>query len=507
MPKSTKNWDLTTCSPKDVADAVDRLKPTGSSGPDNISGRLIKSVKFELIEALTLLTNRCLTEGFFPDCLKCSKVIPVFKNKGSRKDTSNYRPIAIASVLGKVIETVVHSQLRSAIDQLLPSSMYGYRAGKSTEQALIDLTDTIKEKRVNSNYVAVVALDASAAFDVLDRSLVVSMLKAFGAGPTMINFINSFLHGVTQYVEINGSKSEAWSFEVGSGQGRILSPILYNVGTISLYFWTLISIFFGFADDGADVICASSTQECDAKISLLLAERSRWFDLAGMTLNVAKTQIVGFGFTPAVQVLHGISIEPSNNFKFLGMTIEGNLSIDMHVSHVCNKIRTAAARIRSEGSFLSTNDRRTLYQAWVNGIINSNGGAYLPLLNSSQTLDLQRACNQAIRAVVRMPRKSRDISITEIRSQLNLPSIEQIVERKCLMLAWRSRSILRSLQEQTGPTTRARSNGNLPAPDQKGLRGKMIATSIKLAWNRLPIGIKEEESSTKAKSLIKQITL
>ena len=382
--------------------------------------------------------------------------------------------------------------------------MYGYREGKSTEQALIELTDTIKEKRASNNYVAVVTLDASAAFDVLDRSLVITMLEALGAGPTMIKFIESFLHGVTQYVEINGSKSEEWSFEVGSGQGRILSPILYNVGTITLYFWTLLSVFFGFADDGADVICAPSICECNEKISLLLEELSRWYEFAGMT--AAKTQIIGFGFTPEVQVLHGISINPSSNFKFLGLTIEANLGIDMHVSHLCNKIRMAAARIRSEGSFLSTNDRRTLYQAWVNGVISSNGGAYLPLLNMSQTLDLQRACNQAIRAVVKLPRKSRDISITAIRSQLNLPSIEQITERKCLMLAWRSRSNLRSLHEETGPSTRARSKGNLPAPDQRGLQGKMIATSTRLAWNRLPFEIKEEETLAKAKSLIKQFT-
>jgi len=387
--------------------------------------------------------------------------------------------------------------------------MYGYREGKSTEQALIDLTDPIKDKRARNNYVAVVALDASAAFDVLDRNLVVAMLEAMGAGPVMIKFIKSFLHGVSQHVNINGCLSESWSFEVGSGQGRILSPILYNVGTISLYFWTLLSKFFGFADDGADVISAPTVRECNNKIQLLLSERSKWFELAGMTLNASKTQIVGFGFKPDVQSLHDFEVQPSSNFKFLGMTIESNLSIDIHVANVCNKIRSAAARIRMEGSFLTTCDRRALYQAWVNGVLCSNGGAYLPLLNKTQTQDIQLACNQAIRAVVRLPRKSVDVSITEIRNNLNLPSVERIAEQKCLQLAWRARSSLRTLQkqgEQTGPTTRARNKGNLPAPDQKGHRGKMIWTSTILAWNRLPIEIKEEEKFAQAKKLIKRFT-
>ena len=99
-------------------------------------------------------------------------------------------------------------------------------------------------------------------------------------------------------------------------------------------------------------------------------------------------------------------------------------------------------------------DRRSLYQAWVNGVLCSNGGAYLPLLNMTQTHNIQLACNQAIRAVAKLPRKSHDISITEIRNKLNLPSVEQMVERKSLQLAWRARSSLRSLHEQseqTGP--------------------------------------------------------
>jgi len=427
--------------------------PNGSSGPDNISGRLIKSVKFEIIEALTLLANRCLTEGYFPECLKCTKIIPVFKNNGSRKDTSNYRPIAIASILGKVVESLVNVQLRTKIDHLLPTTMYGYREGKSTEQALIDLTDTIKEKRANKHFVAIVALDASAAFDVLDRKLVIAMLRCMGAGPIMIKFIENYLEGVSQYVLINDSSSDSWSFDVGSGQGRNLSPTLYNIGTITQFFWTLLSDFFGFADDGTDVISAMSIHECNEKIKKLILERSKWYELAGMTLNASKTQIVGFGFTPAAQELHDITITPSSSFKFLGLTIESNLGIDIHVSNVCKKIRTAAARIRTEGSFLSTNDRRTLYQAWVNGVICSNGGAYLPILNNSQTTDLQTACNQAIRAVAKLPRKSRNISISDIHAS-NLichASIKQIAVRKCLMLAWKSRFTLRTSPRKKDP--------------------------------------------------------
>jgi hypothetical protein len=39
------------------------------------------------------------------------KVIPVFKNKGSRNDVSNYRPIAILPLASKILERHVNNNL------------------------------------------------------------------------------------------------------------------------------------------------------------------------------------------------------------------------------------------------------------------------------------------------------------------------------------------------------------------------------------------------------------
>ena len=369
---------------------------------------------------------------------------------------------------------------------------------------LSKLRTALKNAAKRKNTSLLVALDASAAFDVLSRQLVIATLQKMGAGPLMIKFTESFLYDVSQHVDINGCISDPWTLDVGAGQGRVLSPPLYNIGTISQYYWTIISKFFGFADDNMDVISAPSIQECNEKISQLLSERCKWYDLAGMTLNAEKTQIVGFGFKPATQTVLQANISPSSSLTFLGMTIQDNLGIDMHVSNLCKKIRSAAARIRSEAHYFNTKDRRTLYQAWINGVLCSNGGAYLPLLNEAQASNLQLACNQGIRAIFGIPRKSRNISISMLRSSLNLPSIEQIAERKILTLAWKSRSSFDTIQE--GPQTRARSNGNIPAPDQRGLKGKMISTATSSAWNRLPLECKMMDSYTQAKTLIKKLT-
>ena len=61
-----------------------------STGFDDISMRLIKAIKTEIIPALTCIFNQSLNTGIFPEKLKIAKVIPIHK-KGSLNDISNYQ--------------------------------------------------------------------------------------------------------------------------------------------------------------------------------------------------------------------------------------------------------------------------------------------------------------------------------------------------------------------------------------------------------------------------------
>ena len=43
----------------------------------------------------------------------------------------------------------------------------------------------------------------------------------------------------------------------------------------------------------------------------------------------------------------------------------------------------------------------------------------------------------------------------------------------------------------------------MPAPEQKGIRGRIIATLTQSAWNRLPLDCRDEEDMRKVKANIK----
>jgi len=235
-----------------------------------------------------------------------------------------------------------------------------------------------------------------------------------------------------------------------------------------------------------------------------MAARQEWYKLAGMSLNNSKTKIMGFGFTPDPLDLGDVTIEPSSSMKFLGFEIQNNLGQDLHVNAVATKIRHAAAQIRANGRNFRTSDRRRLYMGLVQGHLCSNGSTYLPLLSKSESEILQTACNAAIRSVAKLPRKSWDISISDVRKKLNIPSVQALADKAILMQAWKFRSQFVT-DVPGGPETRSHSNGNVPHPDQKGWLGKMIVTQAKRAYNTLPKECKECNSLKKAKLTIMKL--
>ena len=82
MPaKPNCNLKFQSVTVDNVSRIIDSLKPKTISGVDNISNKLIKYVKYAILEPLTVIINQMLNVGIFPDSLKISKVIPVYKKK------------------------------------------------------------------------------------------------------------------------------------------------------------------------------------------------------------------------------------------------------------------------------------------------------------------------------------------------------------------------------------------------------------------------------------------
>ena len=265
-----------------------------------------------------------------------------------------------------------------------------------------------------------------------------------------------------------------------------------------------------YADDGGHVVADPTEKGCIEKAELVCKRMAAWYDKVGLTMNARKTEVVCFGFgrnfDGGVSV-KGELIKPSTTIKFLGVKIDNDLGMKSQVKHVADKLRYSAANIRKQSTGTNLKERIILYNAWIKGTVMSNGLAYLPCLNNDQLKEIQTAMNSGIRAILRKP-KYGYFPISTFRASLKLETIEAIRDKIMGFEAWKQREKFMKLQSNGGGMeTRARKKLNLIAPDQRGWRGKKVATKIQQIWNSIPLTIKMENNVAKARKAIKRLSL
>ena len=104
-----------------------------------------------LVVPLTYMINHSILTGKFPTKWKIAKVIPLHK-KGDKRELKNYRPVALLSVPGMVLERIVAIQVEDYFEKnkLLGTFQFGFRRHKNTTTELLTLFDKILGSLRNS---------------------------------------------------------------------------------------------------------------------------------------------------------------------------------------------------------------------------------------------------------------------------------------------------------------------------------------------------------------------
>ena len=89
---------------------LSNLSKSKETSLDRISSKLLRKCSDLISESLTLIFNRSINTGIFPNEWKYGKVIPFHKH-GNRNCTDNYRPISIIPVVVKAFETIYNQLL------------------------------------------------------------------------------------------------------------------------------------------------------------------------------------------------------------------------------------------------------------------------------------------------------------------------------------------------------------------------------------------------------------
>ena len=217
-------------SEKDIIDALKTLKVSKASGPDGISPRMLKHTALSISPVLAKLFNLSLQTSYFPLIWKQANVIPVFK-KGNPNLTSNYRPVSLLSVVGKVFEKTVFKYFFNYLhsNNIIYEYQTGFLPGCSTTHHLVHLYHTICEALDKKKKVRMVFGDISKAFDRVWHKGLLFKLKRIDIDGALLRWFESYLSHRTQRVVLQGCSSDWRNIGAGVPQGSVLGPIMFLV--------------------------------------------------------------------------------------------------------------------------------------------------------------------------------------------------------------------------------------------------------------------------------------
>ena len=152
-----------------------------SCGHDMLSPRLVKESASVIAKPITNILNTSIEQGCFPNAWKMGQVTPLFK-KDDESNKANYRPVTVLPVLNNIYERLLAAQLGEFYSAILSDFISSYRKFYSCETALLRLTEDWRRMRDRGELVAIVSMDLSKAFDVIQHDLLLAKLKASGVG-------------------------------------------------------------------------------------------------------------------------------------------------------------------------------------------------------------------------------------------------------------------------------------------------------------------------------------
>ena len=178
-----------------VEKALTAISPRTAAGHDQIPGILLKNLATAIAPNITTIFNCSLSDSHFPSVWKMANITPVYKNKGSKDDPSNYRPISVLPIIARIFEKLVAYQLYNYCEQhmVIPKEQFGFRRSSSCETALISATNRWYQELDSGNYVGVLLLDLSKAFDTVSHQGILNELTHIGCSPRTVAWFASYL--------------------------------------------------------------------------------------------------------------------------------------------------------------------------------------------------------------------------------------------------------------------------------------------------------------------------
>ena len=486
-----------------VLEKLTKINVGKSHGPDELHGKLLYEIRYEIVKDLTKLFNLSLETGVVPQDWRDADVCPLFK-KGKRDKAENYRPVSLTSIVGKLLESILKDRIVTHLEQhkLLRESQHGFTSGRSCLTNLLVFFEFITKELDKGNNVDLVYLDFCKAFDKVPHCRLGKKLEAHGIKGEVKTWIVNWLSNRRQRVCVDGELSDWEKVSSGVPQGSVLGPVLFLIYINDLD-EGVISEIGKFADDSKLGKSISSS----ADIRLLeddLSKLEDWSVKWQMLFNVDKCSIMHLGKTNANHLykIGNNMLKYSDKERDLGVIVDKTLKFSEQVNSVVCKANATLGMIRRnitcKNKFIVTR----LYKALVRPKLEYCVQAWRPYLRK----DIHKI-EQVQGRATRMIEECRGLSYEERLKVTGLTTLEKRRTRGDLIEVFKAVKGITKIDRSSLFTiaNNSRTRGHrfklVKTRSRLDLRKNFFSQRVVNDWNSLPEAVVEANSVNSFKNL------
>lgn len=502
-PRNPNTFKFTDITASEIVTVVSAMPVKFSVGCDNIPSLALKECIDILCVPLEKIFNLSFYTSTYPDLLKLSKIIPIHK-AGDKNIPENYRPISILSTINIVFEKLIVRRIMSFLEgqSILTPCQHGFRKGRSTDTAVLSLSELINFHLNNNRTVVGIFLDIKKAFDTVNHSILLNKLECYGFRGMCLEFFKSYLENRKQAVQVADTRSEFLETTVGIPQGSVLGPIFFSLYINDLPCVVKNFSIFMYADDTALICAQDSPYHTFICANSELNDIHKWFSSNKLTLNTQKTKYIVFNSPRKLLqehsrtlTLNNSALERVNTIKYLGVILDESFNWKPHIDEVCKKLSKACFLLHKCRNIFDIPTLRIIYfsifHSHLNYCLVTWGHTYRTYLEP--VIILQK---RAIRFITNSDYTAHTLPL--FRS-LNIMPFTILIDYRTALMVQASISTNYPVSSSQFLCSRYESRnkvkGNYLTQQTKNIYGnRKLAANGVAVWNNLPLEIKQSRN-------------